>query len=77
MDVIEQLHHQLPAFAEPLAKETVTVDLDEGDVSVFGEIANRQLLSECFAQRSLSCARRTVKKQNAIKRDYGGVDATL
>lgn len=77
MDVIEQLHHQLPAFAEPLAEETVTVDLDEGDVSVFGEVANRQLLSECFAQRSLSCARRTVKKQNAIKRDDGGVDVTL
>ena len=28
VDVVKQLHYQLPALAEPLAEETVTVDFD-------------------------------------------------
>lgn len=77
MDVVEQLHHQLAALAEPLAKETVAVDLDEGDMAVAAEVADRQLLRQRFTERRLSCSRRTVEQQQSVEGDDRIVDMML
>lgn len=74
MNIVKQLHYKLSTLTEPLTKQTVTIDLDESNVTILTIVPNREFLGQGLAQRGFTCTRRTMKEKNTIKRDDSRID---
>lgn len=65
-NVIEKLHYEFAALAEPFAKQAVAINFDQSHVRVFGVVADGKLLREGFAERCFACSGRTVEQKNTV-----------
>mmetsp|Transcript_15735 Transcript_15735/g.24113 ORF Transcript_15735/g.24113 Transcript_15735/m.24113 type:complete len:371 (+) Transcript_15735:355-1467(+) len=72
----EQLLHQFAGLGKPFREQRVRIDLHQHALLVCAT-ANGEFLRQCFAQRGLASARRTIQQNDAIPRDDGLVDVAI